>query len=573
MSPRVEPSRAAIYCRISLDRRGEGYGVERQERACRELAAQRGWTVGEVYIDNDISAHSGKPRPEWERLLSDIAAGRVDGLIAWHLDRILRRVIELERVVTVLEASPIKNLQVAFVKSVDVDLTTASGRMMARILATVAAHESEQKGERVRAARQQEAEAGKAHGRLGYGFREDRTIHPEEAKIVKEIAARVVSGETLYSIATDLNARGVPTPGSDRWVQRSVTKAASLDGTPRPVRDLIAALRSPEPVSPTSLARIVRSAGGHTTAEAVREDVRLLAATESKVTDSEIAWVLNTLQVPPPPMQWRTSNLRDMIRRGALAGWREYGPGGRGGHGELKAEGEWEPILTKETLDEIRKITDSKTGAPVKGGRKPKHLLSTIARCGGCGAPMGGHTDKRTGVARYQCAQQPGLEERCGKMSVVAAPVDAMVTATILDALADSDFRAQRTGTRTGPVPSDVARAEAELEQVRADRATYAQEAGDGLMTAQEWRIVREGLDARAKRAQAVLGRYSPQRQAALRDIPARRAEIEKWWTAATLERQREVVSALIEYVTINPVRKGGNRFDPERVQPPKWRV
>jgi site-specific DNA recombinase len=64
--------RAAIYCRISRDRIGAGLGVERQETECRELAARLGWTVAVVYVDNDISAYSGKARPGYRALLEDL---------------------------------------------------------------------------------------------------------------------------------------------------------------------------------------------------------------------------------------------------------------------------------------------------------------------------------------------------------------------------------------------------------------------------------------------------------------------------------------------------------------------
>ena len=49
-------NRAAIYLRISLDTTGEGLAVERQREDCEKIAAARGWTVVETYIDNSISA-------------------------------------------------------------------------------------------------------------------------------------------------------------------------------------------------------------------------------------------------------------------------------------------------------------------------------------------------------------------------------------------------------------------------------------------------------------------------------------------------------------------------------------
>ncbi len=70
--------RAAVYVRISSDRAGAGLGVARQEEDCRALCDRLGWQVARVYPDNDVSAYSGRRRPQWERLNADIAAGLVD---------------------------------------------------------------------------------------------------------------------------------------------------------------------------------------------------------------------------------------------------------------------------------------------------------------------------------------------------------------------------------------------------------------------------------------------------------------------------------------------------------------
>jgi site-specific DNA recombinase len=66
---------AAVYARISSDQEHLGLGVQRQLEDCRKLPAGRGWTVAEEYTDNNVSAYSGKPRPAYARMLSDLAAG------------------------------------------------------------------------------------------------------------------------------------------------------------------------------------------------------------------------------------------------------------------------------------------------------------------------------------------------------------------------------------------------------------------------------------------------------------------------------------------------------------------
>jgi site-specific DNA recombinase len=70
---------AAIYARISADVEGKSLGVQRQLEDCRKLAADRGWPIGAEYVDNDVSAFSGKPRREYERMLTDLCS-RVLGM-------------------------------------------------------------------------------------------------------------------------------------------------------------------------------------------------------------------------------------------------------------------------------------------------------------------------------------------------------------------------------------------------------------------------------------------------------------------------------------------------------------
>lgn len=98
---KAKGTRAAIYARISRDQQGQGLGVERQEQLCRELAQSLGLDVGEVYTDNDISAYSGRHRPAYERMLTDIEGGRIDAVLCYHSDRLMRRTKELERYIDI----------------------------------------------------------------------------------------------------------------------------------------------------------------------------------------------------------------------------------------------------------------------------------------------------------------------------------------------------------------------------------------------------------------------------------------------------------------------------------------
>ena len=94
---------AAIYLRISRDPYLTGSGVRRQEEDCRAWADRNGARITDVYTDNDSSAYSGRRRPQYIRLCEDMAEGRVDGVIVWHLDRLHRSPLELEEFITLVE--------------------------------------------------------------------------------------------------------------------------------------------------------------------------------------------------------------------------------------------------------------------------------------------------------------------------------------------------------------------------------------------------------------------------------------------------------------------------------------
>ncbi|WP_378734858.1 recombinase family protein [Nocardia brasiliensis] len=209
--------RIGIYARISRDRKGFARGVERQIEDDVILAHATGGTVVAIYVDNDMSAYSGKPRPDYERMLMDIEAGLIDAVIAWHPDRLHRSPAELERFIEIVERW---RVEVRTVKAGHWDLTTPSGRMVARQLGAVARYESEHKSDRATRERQQRADIGQwAGGPRPYGYEPDGvTLRPSEQQVIEGVIRSLSAGISLRAIVTDLNARGVPTPRSaKRW--------------------------------------------------------------------------------------------------------------------------------------------------------------------------------------------------------------------------------------------------------------------------------------------------------------------------------------------------------------------
>jgi site-specific DNA recombinase len=216
---------AAIYARISSDD-GTALGVARQVEDCTALAAKRGWSIAETFIDNDVSASSGVRRPEYERLIEAIKREQVGALVVWDVDRLTRTPSELEQFIGLADAHSIALASVGG----EVDLATPQGRLTARIKGSVARHEVEQSSRRLKRKFLERAEAGKSHGKVAYGYVREpvfddsgvvkgyvEQLHPVHAQIIRTSAAHLLAGEPLRAVVSGLNTSGAVSPAGKPW--------------------------------------------------------------------------------------------------------------------------------------------------------------------------------------------------------------------------------------------------------------------------------------------------------------------------------------------------------------------
>lgn len=234
MTPSSLPERAVVLTRISDDKAEEAKGVGRQEDDCREKGRRLGWGIGEVIVENDTSAYKRRKvklpdgtaamrvvRPGFRRLLELLASGQADALIAYDLDRVARDPRDLEDLIDVVETRgiPVESVTGSLRLSNDADVT------MARVLVAVANKSSRDTSRRVARSHQQLAAEGKPGGGgiRPYGYEPDRmTVRESEAEIIRELARRLINGDTYGAIAADLTARKVPTVNGGPWGTRSV---------------------------------------------------------------------------------------------------------------------------------------------------------------------------------------------------------------------------------------------------------------------------------------------------------------------------------------------------------------
>lgn len=209
----------AIYARLSQEdataRPGEATGTERQIADCRAKAEREGWNIVAVYEDRDHSASDlRRKRPDFERMLADLADGvKVDGVLAYKLDRLLRHPKEAERII---ELADTRGFGIVSLNDPGIDLSTPGGRAMFRMTITWAKLETETMSLRIRRKARDDAEAGRPNGGgiRAFGLTADKTaIVPPEADLIREAASRIIDGDSIHSVVVDWNARGVTTPG------------------------------------------------------------------------------------------------------------------------------------------------------------------------------------------------------------------------------------------------------------------------------------------------------------------------------------------------------------------------
>lgn len=218
--------RAAVYARISRDDLGDGLGVARQQEDCEAICRRRGWSVIGRFVDNDTSAFSGRTRPEYRRLLDDIAAGKIDVVVSWAPERLHRSPRELEDFLELIDRL---GVGVETVKAGTWDVSTSHGRLVARMLGAVSRAESERTGERVSRAHQQAKDRGLWRGPIPYGMRASSEPgrpepNPEQAGIVTEIFSRVLKGDSLTRIAHELNLAGVRPRRGLTWTHTGIRR-------------------------------------------------------------------------------------------------------------------------------------------------------------------------------------------------------------------------------------------------------------------------------------------------------------------------------------------------------------
>jgi DNA invertase Pin-like site-specific DNA recombinase len=227
MPPKEPQLRAAIYDRVSKDKRRDARSVEEQKIANISRCGLHGWTVSEIFTDNDRSAsrYARQGRPDWERLLEALADGSFDVLVMWEPSRGGRELQGWSEMLNLCQEQGV----LVHITSHDqtYDVRKPRDRRSLAEDGVDSEYESGKISERIRRGTRARAVEGRPHGPARYGYRRvydsatgnliGQVIEPEEAAVIRQMAAWAISGVTLEGIAHRLNARRVPAPRGEHW--------------------------------------------------------------------------------------------------------------------------------------------------------------------------------------------------------------------------------------------------------------------------------------------------------------------------------------------------------------------
>jgi site-specific DNA recombinase len=211
----------AVLRRSRLNPDGTEGSTSRQERAIQDYVKANSMGRIVAFYSDIASAYNSAKREDFDNALSDLRAGRIDGIIAWKVDRLTRRRSEARKLLTLLEESGGRLATVVE----GIDTADPAKREITEIALAIyagsAESESEAIGERVSLMHLDRARKGlvQRSSVRPFGHTEDwQALVPSEVKVLHEAAERLFAGEAAFSIAADFTAREIPKPsGKAPW--------------------------------------------------------------------------------------------------------------------------------------------------------------------------------------------------------------------------------------------------------------------------------------------------------------------------------------------------------------------
>lgn len=219
--PLPKRKRVAAYARVSVDKDAMLHSLAAQISYYKGLIQGRPeWEYAGVYADEGLTG-TKENRPEFQRLLTDCRAGKIDMVIVKSISRLARNTVTM--LATVRELKGL-GIDVLFEKE-NIHSMSGDGELMLSILASFAQEESLSVSENCKWRIRRDFAAGEGNSFDMYGYKirgGEYEIVPEEAEVVRQIYSWYLDGVGTGRIAIMLNAMRIPPCRGNLWNRTTI---------------------------------------------------------------------------------------------------------------------------------------------------------------------------------------------------------------------------------------------------------------------------------------------------------------------------------------------------------------
>lgn len=210
------PLRVAAYCRVSTDREDQANSLASQKSYFTDYIQQHDdWILVDIYPDEGISGTTTRHREQFQRMIRDAEAGKIDLILTKEVSRFARNTVDTLEYTRRLKRS---GVGVIFTND-NIDTRDNDGELRLTIMASIAQDESRKTSERVKWGQKRRMEAGVVFGNnTFYGFdltAGQLTVKEDEAQVIRHIYHKFLNeGKGTHVIARELYEEGIPPPKS-----------------------------------------------------------------------------------------------------------------------------------------------------------------------------------------------------------------------------------------------------------------------------------------------------------------------------------------------------------------------
>lgn len=214
--------KVSLYIRVSTGRQAsEGDSLEEQEKELKKFCEYKNYLIHKTHIERGKSAKDTN-RAEYQKLLEDVKAKRINAVVVKKLDRLSRSLLDFEDFMLTAQ-----NNEVEFISlKENFDTTNAMGKAMLRVALVFAQLEREQTSERVKDVMAYRAENGLHNGgKPAYGYdlvNKGLVPHKQERKIIELIFNKFIETKSTLETAKALNALGYRNRMDKLWDCRKI---------------------------------------------------------------------------------------------------------------------------------------------------------------------------------------------------------------------------------------------------------------------------------------------------------------------------------------------------------------